>query len=403
MASIVRSLKQVQSQQKQWYDKNAEFQPGDKVLLLLPSSTSKLLAQWQGPYQVIKKVGRVNYHIERPHCRNKLQIYHVNLLKKWETPSSMSFMASEIDVDDEFPEWKMNERRESRPTLGSHLTWSQKEELMELLGEFEDVLQEKPGRTRVTEHCINTDTRPIRQAPYRIPYAYREKVQMELKEMEESGIIEPSGSEWASPIVVVKKKDGSIRLCVDYRKLNAATPMDAYPMPQTDELLDKLGDSEYISTLDLARGYWQVPVAEEDRPKTAFTTPNGLYQFRVMPFGLNGAPVTFQRMMDCVLRGLESFSADYIDNIAIYSGSWKDHLGHIRQVLLRLRKSNLTAKPKKCQFGMHECVYLGYVVGRGHVKPDPEKIRAVKQYRRKLEVFWASQVTTEDSFLNMLQ
>ncbi len=129
--------------------------------------------------------------------------------------------------------------------------------------------------------------------------------------------------------MVVKKKDGSIRLCVDYRKLNAATPMDAYPMPRTDELLDKLGDSEYISTLDLARGYWQVPVAEKDWQKKEFTTPNGLYQFRVMPFGLNGAPVIFQRMMDCVLRGLESFSADYIDDITIYSSSREDHLGHI--------------------------------------------------------------------------
>ncbi len=142
--------------------------------------------------------------------------------------------------------------------------------------------------------------------------------------MEESGIIEPSCSEWALPIVVVKKRDGSIRLCINYRKLNAATPMDAYPMPRTDELLDKLGNSEYISTLDLARGYWQVPVAEKDRAKTAFITPNGLYQFRVMPFRLNGAPATFQRTMDGVIRGLESFSADYIDDIVIFSGSWKE-------------------------------------------------------------------------------
>ena len=198
--------------------------------------------------------------------------------------------------------------------------------------------------------------------------------------MEESGIIEPSCSEWASPIVVAKKKDNSIRLCVDYRKLNAATPMDAYTMPRVDELLDKVGKATFVSTLDLARGYWQVPVAEKDRAKTAFITPNGLYQFCVMPFGLNGAPATFQRMMDIVIRGLESFTADYIDDIAIFSGSWEDHICHIREVMQRLRKHHLTAKPKKCQFGMLECIFLGYIVGNGHVRPDPEKIKAVKEY-----------------------
>ena len=230
------------------------------------------------------------------------------------------------------------------------------------------------------EHRINTDSKPVRQPQYRIPQAYREAVLKELQEMEENGVIEPSCSEWASPIVVAKKKDGSIRLCIDYRKLNAATPMDAYPMPRVDELLDKIGGAKFISTLDLARGYWQVPVAEKDRAKTAFITPNGLYQFRVMPFGLNGAPATFQRMMDRVVRGLESFTADYIDDIAIFSDTWENHLCHIREVLLRLRDSNLTAKLKKCQFGKEECVFLGYVVGNGHVKPDPEKIRSVKEY-----------------------
>lgn len=169
----------------------------------------------------------------------------------------------------------------------------------------------------------------------------------ELKEMEESGVIEPSHSKWASPIVVAKKKDGSLRLCVDFRKLNAETPLDAYPMPRTDELLDKLGGAEYITTLDLARGYWQVPLAERDRAKTAFITPNGLYQFRVMPFGLNGAPATFQRMMDMVLQGLSEFTADYIDDIVIFSGSWNDHLNHLRQVLFRLREANLRVKLKK--------------------------------------------------------
>lgn len=124
-------------------------------------------------------------------------------------------------------------------------------------------------------------------------YAYIDEVLEELREMQENGIIEPSTSEWSSPIVLVKQKDGMLRMCVDYRRLNSVSQADTYPMPRTDELIDRLGKPKYITTIDLTRGYWQVPVAEASRPKTAFTTPSGLFQFQVMPFGLHGAPATF--------------------------------------------------------------------------------------------------------------
>ena len=239
----------------------------------------------------------------------------------------------------------------------------------------------QPKKTNLTKHRIITKTdRPVKLPAYRLPHAYRETVLKELEEMEKSGVIEPSQSEWAAPIVIVKKKDGSLRICVDYRRLNSVTAMDAYPMPRTDELIDKLGKAKYITTLDLARGYWQVPMNEEDKDKTAFITPKGLYQFRVMPFGLCGAPATFQRMMDRVIRGLESSVAVYLDDVVIFSETWDDHIQHVREVLKRLREYKLTAKPTKCQFGMHECVYLGHVVGNGQVKPDPEKLSAVKNY-----------------------
>ena len=170
------------------------------------------------------------------------------------------------------------------------MVFTTKVNVHDIFKEFEDVLQSEPGRTTLTEHKINTNhMRPIRLNPYRIPYAYRDAVAKELEEMEERGIIEPSHSEWSSPIVVAVKKDGNIRLCVDYQRLNGAIPMDAYSMPRIDELIDRLGKAEFITTLDLAKGYWQIPMAESDRTKTAFTTPKGLYQFKVMPCGLNGA------------------------------------------------------------------------------------------------------------------
>ena len=163
-----------------------------------------------------------------------------------------------------------------------------------------------------------------------------------------------------------------------YRRLNAVSQTDAYPMPRVDDLIDRLGGACFITTLDLSRGYWQVPVREEDRTKTAFTTPHGLFQFRVMPFGLQGAPATFQRRMDSLLRGLEAHTAAYLDDIVIYSSTWEGHLQHIRNTLARLREASLTIKPKKCQFGMYSCTYLGHVVGNGQVKPELVKLDAVR-------------------------
>ena len=140
-----------------------------------------------------------------------------------------------------------------------------------------------------------------------------------------------------------------------------------------------MGKFTYISTLDLTRGYWQVPVAKVDRPKTAFATPFGLYQFNTMPFGLQGAPATFQRLMDCVIRGLE-FAAAYLDDLIVFSESWEDHLIHICSVLEHLRKAGLTAKAKKCEFGASECVYLGHIVSNGSVKPETDKTAAIHDF-----------------------
>ena len=198
----------------------------------------------------------------------------------------------------------------------------------------------------------------------------------------------------------MKKKDGGLRLCVDYRRLNSVSKVDAYPMPRVDEMLDRLGAAKYLSTLDLTRGYWQVPVKEGDQQKTAFTTPFGLYQFRRMPFGLQGAPATFQRMMDRLLDGMKDFADAYIDDLVIFTATWEEHLRCLRVILEKLRRVNLTVKRRKCQFGMGECSYLGHVIGGGW---KLIKLKRCSNFRglgprRRSEHSWDSLDTIGSSF-----
>ncbi|CAM5155346.1 unnamed protein product [Natator depressus] len=194
------------------------------------------------------------------------------------------------------------------------------------------------------------------------------------------GVIQPSSSPWASPVVLVPKKDGSIQFRVDYRKLNAITVSDAYPMPRTDELLDKLGGAHYLTTMDLTKGYWQVPLDADARLKPAFITPLGLYEFLVLPFGLKGAPATFQHLVDQLLRGMESFAVAYIGDICVFSQTWEDHVSQVKKVLDRLQEAGLTIKAEKCKVGMAEVSYLGHRVGSGCLKPEPTKVEVIRDW-----------------------
>ncbi|GBM65989.1 Transposon Ty3-G Gag-Pol polyprotein [Araneus ventricosus] len=203
--------------------------------------------------------------------------------------------------------------------------------------------------------------------------------------MVDNGIIEESSGPWASPIVLVKKKDGSTRFCVDYRKLNEITIKDSYPLPRIDDTLDALNGSQWFSTLDLKSGYWQVEIQPEDKEKTAFTTGQGLWQFKVMPFGLCNAPATFERLMeDCtVLRGLTSeASLVYLDDIIIVGRTFQEHFNNIRKVFQRLQNANLKLSPRKCRFFRKEVSYLGHIISADGVKTDPEKTKAVVDWPR---------------------
>ncbi|GBM73447.1 Transposon Ty3-G Gag-Pol polyprotein [Araneus ventricosus] len=267
------------------------------------------------------------------------------------------------------------------------LNEEQRTAIKKLLNEFQDLFSTcdaDVGRCNMTQHRINTgDHPPIKQYPRRLPLARKEEAEHLVKEMVDNGIIEESSGPWASPIVLVKKKDGSTRFCVDYRKLNEITKKDSYPLPRIDDTLDALNGSQWFTTLDLKSGYWQVEVRPEDREKTAFTTGQGLWQFKVMPFGLCNAPATFERLMETVLRGLSSEAClVYLDDIIIVGRTFEAHLNNLRKVFQRLQKANLKLSPKKCRFFQKEVTYLGHVISAEGVKTDPGKIKAVVDWPR---------------------
>ena len=255
-----------------------------------------------------------------------------------------------------------------------------KEALRELLSEHKGAFQlhkHDTGRANWVEHKINTGTNyPIRQAPRRLAPHRRKLVDVEVDKMLESGTIEPAEGPWASPVVLVKKKDGSMRFCVDYRRLNGATVKDAYPLPRIDDSLDTLAGSEWFSTMDLVSGYWQVAMAEDDKEKTAFSTHRGLFQFTVMPFGLCNAPGTFERLMEVAMRGLQWTSClVYLDDIVVFARTFESHLQRLGEVLGRLQRAGLKVKPSKCQLARREVGFLGHVVSAAGVQTDPRKVR----------------------------
>ena len=208
----------------------------------------------------------------------------------------------------------------------------------------------------------------------------RDVVRSHVGEMLGARVIEPPCSPWSSPIGLVKKKNGEVRFCIDFRRLNDVTVKDVYPLPRLDDVVDSLG-AKYVSTLDLYRGFWQVPVSPEDRMKTVCVTADGLYQFRQMPFGLCNAPASFQRMMDTVLARFKWRTClVYIDDVVVFSDTFTEHLLRLDEVLTAIGDAGLELQRKKCRFAADSTVYLGYHVYGEGVSPDPAKVRAMLDF-----------------------
>uniref|UniRef100_A0A2N9GSP6 Reverse transcriptase domain-containing protein n=1 Tax=Fagus sylvatica TaxID=28930 RepID=A0A2N9GSP6_FAGSY len=267
-----------------------------------------------------------------------------------------------------------------------------KTEDISVVKEFPDVFSEDlhglpPEREVEFTIDLVLGTGPISKAPYRIAPAELKELKEQLQDLLDKGFIRPSASPWGAPVLFVKKKDGSMRLCIDYRELNKVTIRNKYPLPRIDDLFDQLRGSEVFSKIDLRSGYHQLRVKEEDIPKTAFRTRYGHYEFLVMPFGLTNAPAVFMDLMNRVFHEyLDSFFIVFIDEILVYSKSQEEHEEHLRIVLKILRDRKLFAKLKKCEFWMDRVVFLGHVISRDGITMDPCKIEAVVNWVRSTNV-----------------
>lgn len=260
-----------------------------------------------------------------------------------------------------------------------HLTPSQRNELQILVNNHKDIFENIAAPIIDIEHRINTGShRPIANTPYRISPAMKIKLKTEIDKMIADGIIEEKESPWAFPVVLIPKKDNEIRVCVDYRKLNAITVTDTYPLPRIDDLLHAAKATPYMSTLDLKSGYWQIKIAEEDKLKTAFTTPYGIFVFNRMPFGLKNAPATFQRIIDKFRAGLPKILIlAYLDDIIVCSKDFESHLNELNQIFEKLKKFGFHLNNNKCFFCKPEVKYLGHILTTNGIKIDPEKSAAI--------------------------
>ena len=390
------------SKSKKWYDKKARdrsFQPGDEILALLPLQNS-LQAKYCGPYRVLEKLGPVDYVIDTPNRKKTKRVCHVNLLKAYHRrdeklfpgPSPDCLPTCMVEVSDTssadfgstipaFGDLKQTTLIDPKPSL---LSETQQVELTNLLSSFETIFCDIPGQTTLINHHIDLmpNSRPVTCAPYRLHPEKAKMVEKEIDEMLKLNIIERSSSPWASPIVLVPKPDGSIRLCTDYHRVNTLTIADPFTFPRIEDLVDKVGHAHFLTKVDMARGYWQVPLDEESVPVSAFVTPSGHFQWRFLPYGLKGAPATFSRLVTNLLRGLEHFSGAYLDDIIIFSDNWSDHLVHLKMVFTRIQEAGLTLNKKKFEFACAELDYLGHHVGCGKVSPRQHKVEALLTFPR---------------------
>lgn len=304
---------------------------------------------------------------------------HVNLLCSEEDLSLME------DQDLDIPYLDNNSTifdfQEIVYELEKRLNEAQIIQLKEILTKYAACFSNDPGLTNLVEHdIILTSDEPVRAKPYRMSHRQTEIVKMEIQKMLKLGIIELGESDYTSPLILVEVPGKEPRPCIDYRQLNKKIRTEYFPLPSIEERVEQVASAKYITILDLAKGYWQIPLSPRAQRYTAFCTTFGSFRCLRMAFGLKNAPFFFSKMMAGLLREMEAFAVPYLDDVAVFSDTWEDHLKHLTVVLDKINKANLKIKPSKCKFAQNNVQYLGHVVGNGSRSPAEAKVECVKKF-----------------------
>ncbi len=406
------SLVNAQQGMKRNFDRKAvtrSFMPGDSVLVFLPVPGSSLPVRFFGPYEVKEKINKTNYVIGTPDRKRKTRICHVNMLKLYHARVSSETNAKAV----ESPVISVAAVTEMRPVTDSNseddgvifrnvpqanvrlmnseilkdlssyfknLNEHQKNDLIQLISEFKCLFKDVPTLTNGLHHDIDVkDARPIKQHAYRVNPVKCSVMRQEVDYLLENGLAKSSCSPWSSPCILVPKPDGSFRFCTDFRKVNAVTVPDSYPLPRMEDCVDNVGFAQFVSKLDMLKGYWQVPLTSKASEIAAFVTPDSFLQYTAMAFGLRNAPATFQRLVNMILTDVKNCSA-YLDDLVVYSKDWSDHIKSLRMVFERLAKALLTLNLAKCEFCQATVTYLGKEVGHGQVRPVEAKVMAISDF-----------------------
>ena len=397
-------LREAQGRYKHHYDKRSRprrLKTGDEVLVLLPTNQNKLLMQWKGPYPVTEIVGVNDYRVK---VKGKNKTYHINLLKEYvsrkegavEESQSMMELAGAAVI--EYEEGKvesvideeqlLDTRRTSEKEtykdvkISSKLSASQKRDMKNLVFQYRDVFTDKPGTTNLAEHKIEMVTDdPVRVKPYPIPYSLREELKQDIEQMLDMGVIRKSDSPYSSPIGIVRKKDGSNRICIDFRRVNKLSRFDSEPMIRPQDIFSGISQDKYYSKFDMTKGYWQIPMRKQDIAKTSFVTPDGCYEFVKMPFGLMNSGATFTRMMRRLLEGVRNVE-HYIDDCLVHTESWDQHMETLREFLGRVRRAKLTVRPSKCEMGFENMEFVGHEVKKGEIGLHADNIKKIREAPR---------------------
>ena len=387
---------------KQRYDlkaKHRTLKENDLVLLFLPCSSNKIVSEWRGPYKVVEVVSPVNYKID---IDGRIKTYHVNMLQEYiARPPCLDINEDQCVHDSTIPmanvsivnECEVNEN-ESENDLGTlsqivlppleatksvddvninpNLEPNQVADVKSILHDFKDIFTDLPGCTNLVEHEIELlDDKPVKLKPYPLPFTSEEIVNNEVDNMLKMGIVQNSNSPYSSPIVLVKKKDGKTRFCIDFRRLNLITVGNAQKIPDPDQLFTKLRHARYLTKIDLTKGYWQIKIAEDSQKYTAFMTDKGLYEFVRMPFGLKNAPATFNGLMFKLLKD-KNDALFFFDDIISFHFFWEDHVIGLRNLFTSIRSNGLTCNPPKVYIGFSSLVFVGHQVGNGVQSPITE-------------------------------